>query len=76
MDTNKPSDATATYAVDGMTCAHCRTAVIERVCEIPEVEHASVDLESGRLHVRFSVRDDSAIEAAVRDAGYQVVRLP
>ena len=66
------SPDTAIYTVEGMTCGHCRAAVIESVSGVPGVQEAEVDLESGRLEVRANQVDDAAIEAAVREAGYEV----
>ena len=64
---------TAHYSVEGMTCSHCRAAVIERVGEIPGISEVQVDLESGHLEVRGAAVDDAAVEAAVDEAGYRVV---
>ncbi len=67
------TDSTTTaYTVEGMTCGHCRAAVIEGVSELPGVDAAEVDLESGRLEVRGTRFEDAAIEIAVREAGYRV----
>ena len=64
------------YTVEGMTCGHCRDAVLQRVRELSGVEGAEVDLDSGRLEVRAINVDDAAIESAVRDAGYRVAGKP
>jgi copper chaperone CopZ len=61
------------YTVQGMTCAHCATSVREEVSEVPGVSAVDVDLASGRLIVTGSHLDDSAIGAAVDEAGYEVV---
>ncbi len=64
---------TRTYTVTGMTCAHCVASVTEEVQEIPGVEHVDVVLESGALTVTSSqALDDTAVRAAVEEAGYQL----
>lgn len=62
-------DQGRTFTVTGMSCEHCRRAVIEEVGGIEGVEAVEVDLASGRLEVRGDVSDE-AVEAAVEEAGY------
>jgi len=63
----------ATYTVVGMTCGHCVSAVTEEVSQVPGVTGVDVDLESGGLTVTSSAPvDDSAVRAAVEEAGYEV----
>ena len=65
--------ATSTYTVVGMTCGHCVTSVTEEVTQLPGVTAVDVDLGSGDLTVTSdSTIDDSAVQAAVEEAGYQV----
>jgi copper chaperone len=61
-----------TYTVTGMTCGHCVLSVREEVSEVAGVDDVDVDLISGRMIVRGSAVDDSAVEAAVDEAGYEV----
>ncbi len=61
-----------TYQVDGMTCGHCRAAVIEEVGALAGVEDVQVDLAEGRMVVRGAALDDAAVCAAVVEAGYEV----
>jgi copper chaperone len=66
--------STSTYAVKGMTCAHCVRSVTEEVSEVPGVTVVDVDLASGRLTVSSERPvDDGAVRAAVAEAGYEVV---
>jgi copper chaperone len=60
-----------TYVVSGMTCDHCKLAVITEVSAVPGVEAASVDLASGLLIV---VGEAEAVDVAavVSEAGYEV----
>lgn len=60
---------TRTYLVEGMSCEHCRSAVIDEVSGLSGVETVEVDLASGRIELRGEV-DDEALEAAVEKAGY------
>jgi copper chaperone len=65
---------TATYAVTGMTCAHCVHAVTEEVTALPGVTDVQVDLESGALKIISETPvDESAVRAAVDEAGYALV---
>jgi copper chaperone CopZ len=60
------------YVVEGMSCGHCRTAVIEEVEQVAGVSGVTVDLETGRLAVRGEGVTDVAVERAVEGAGYEV----
>ena len=63
-----------TFTVQGMTCGHCVASVTEEVQEIPGVERVDVVLETGAVTVTSSEPlDDSAVRAAVEEAGYQLV---
>ena len=65
--------STATYTVVGMTCSHCVRAVTEEVTQVPGVQDVDVDLGTGGLTVTGDTDiDDSAVRAAVEEAGYQV----
>ncbi|HWK25408.1 MAG TPA: heavy metal-associated domain-containing protein [Solirubrobacter sp.] len=66
------TQSTRDYTVSGMTCAHCVLSVREEVSEVAGVQSVDVDLASGRLTVVGEV-DDAAIQAAVAEAGYEVV---
>lgn len=61
-----------TYQVDGMTCGHCRVAVMEEVGALAGVDAVAVDLATGRMVVRGPALDDDAVAAAVDEAGYEV----
>jgi copper chaperone len=62
-----------TFSVQGMTCGHCVASVTEEVQEIAGVEHVDVVLETGAVTVTSSQPlDDSAVRAAVEEAGYRL----
>ena len=65
---------TATYVVNGMTCAHCVNAVGTEVGAVPGVEDVSVDLALGQVTVTSAQPlDEQAVRAAVDEAGYELV---
>jgi copper chaperone CopZ len=63
---------TKTYAVQGMTCDHCRAAVAEHVSALAGVDAVDVDVPAGEVTVSGRDVDDAAIRAAVHEAGYAV----
>ena len=64
---------TRTFTVQGMTCGHCVSSVTEEVQEIPGVERVDVVLQTGAVTVTSTQPlDDSAVRAAVEEAGYQL----
>ena len=65
--------ATTTYAVTGMTCAHCVRAVTEEVSRIEGVTGVTVDLPTGALTVTSPGPVD---RAAVEEAGYRLADRP
>ena len=62
-----------TYTVKGMTCDHCKAAVIEEVEQVPEVTGIDLDLETGRLTLSGGDFSDEAVREAVDEAGYELV---
>ena len=59
------------YTVTGMTCAHCVASIQTEVAQVPGVEAASANLSLGLLTVGGDGFDDSAVRAAVAEAGYE-----
>ena len=67
--------ATQTYTVTGMTCSHCVNSVSDEVGKIPGVTDVQVDLTSGTVTVTSDQPvDDTAVAAAVDEAGYELAR--
>jgi copper chaperone CopZ len=62
----------AIYLVPGMTCEHCRQAVSTEISKLPGVESVLVDLDSKRVEVNGHDLDDTALRAAIDEAGYEV----
>ena len=61
------------YAVAGMSCKHCVVSVTDEVLAVDGVDGAAVHLDSGVLQVSGTNYSDEAVQAAVADAGYEVV---
>jgi copper chaperone len=61
------------YAVAGMTCDHCRTAVGAEVTKVPGVASVDVDLDRGLVRVHGAAIDPAAVIAAIEEAGYEAV---
>lgn len=68
--------STATYFVDGMTCAHCIHAVTSELSALDGVSRVDVDLRpGGASEVTVSSGaplDPALVHAAVDEAGYAV----
>lgn len=60
------------YSVPGVSCEHCVGAVIGEVEQVEGVESVVVDLQSKRVKVKGRSIDDSAVRAAIDDAGYDI----
>lgn len=70
---NQGNPTTASYVVEGMTCGHCVSSVTEEVGAVGGVTEVNVDLATGQMRVSGNGPiDDSAIGAAVEEAGYRV----
>ena len=63
---------TVTYSVPGITCEHCRTAITKEVAAVDAVEAVEVDLDRKLVTVRGPGFSDSAVRAAIDEAGYDV----
>ena len=59
-------------SVPGVSCEHCRTAICNEVGTVAGVESVDVDLEQKVVTVRGVALDDSAVRAAIDEAGYDV----
>ena len=64
---------TATYQVNGMTCAHCVHAVAQEISALTGVRDVAVDLPTGSVTVTSDRQlDHEEVAAAVDEAGYQL----
>jgi copper chaperone len=65
---------TTRYAVQGMTCGHCVSAVTSEVGRIAGVTGVEVDLATGSVTVTSEAAlDPAAVREAVDEAGYDVI---
>jgi copper chaperone len=65
--------STRAFTVEGMTCGHCVSAVTGEVTKVPGVRDVQVDLEAKTVTVTGEPIDDTAIAAAVEEAGFTLV---
>jgi copper chaperone len=63
---------TTTYTVPGIHCDHCKAAVSRELEAVAGVESVAVDLENKLVSVTGSDLDDTALRAAIDEAGYEV----
>ncbi|CAH0344272.1 copper chaperone CopZ [Bacillus sp. CECT 9360] len=63
-----------TLNVSGMTCGHCVKAVEGSVGKLEGVENVKVDLENGKVDVKFNanVATLDKIKETIDDQGYEV----
>ena len=64
---------TLIYRVDGMSCEHCVVAVTGEVGDVAGVQSVDVDLAGKLVRVSGSGIDDTAVVAAIDEAGYDAV---
>ena len=65
---------TTQIKVSGMTCGHCVNSVTEELETISGVTQVNIDLESGNVTIESGTElDADQIEAAIKEAGYEVV---
>ena len=70
-DENHVETQELSYAVAGMTCEHCKSAVTEEVETVAGVQRVEVDLDTKSVVVRGEGVADDAVRAAIREAGYE-----
>ena len=58
------------YSVPGISCDHCKRAIEAEVTTVPGVTGVEVDVDAKSVTVTGG--DDTAIRAAIDDAGYDV----
>lgn len=66
--------STTVYEVKGMTCGHCEGAVTEEISAIPGVTSVKAVAATGQVTVVSAAPlEESAVRAAIDDAGYELV---
>lgn len=64
---------TTTYAVSGMSCAHCKATLTKAIGELDGVTGVGVDLATGQVTVTSAGEpDDALITEVVDEAGYEL----
>ena len=64
---------TLIYRVDGMSCDHCVVAVTSEVGDVAGVQAVDVDLDAKLVRVSGAAIDETAVVAAIDEAGYDAV---
>jgi len=57
--------------ITGMTCSHCANAVARALQQVPGVEHADVELTSGKATIAGNKLDTEALVNCVAGLGYK-----
>lgn len=60
-----------TYTVAGMSCGHCKAAVEAELGRVPGVDFVNADVDTKLVLVRGEGLEDSALRAAIDEAGYE-----
>lgn len=60
--------------IEGMSCAHCVSAVTKALKEIPGVADAKVEIGAAEVTYDPEKATVEAMKAAVAEEGYEVVR--
>lgn len=60
-----------TYNVPAIHCAHCGAAITEEVSEVAGVESVDVDVETKVVTIHGESLDETALRAAIEEAGYE-----
>ena len=62
---------TVTYSVPKIHCAHCGASIKEEVSEVAGVGSVEVDVDSRVVTIHGESLDDTALRAAIEEAGYK-----
>ena len=66
--TDPGAQVRGTYAVNGLTCGHCASAVTEKLSALPGVRDVSVELVANGISTVTVVSDAPITEAAITGA--------
>lgn len=66
--------ASTTFAVEGMSCQHCKKAIEMALQTLEGVKKAEVNLEGKTVDIEYDqgVTTEQQIKDTIEDAGYQV----
>ncbi len=65
---------TTELQITGMSCGHCINAVRKELGKIPGVHVLDVQIGSARVSYDPKLVNEKALEAAITEAGYALVR--
>jgi copper chaperone len=65
--------ASLSFAVEGMSCDHCRVAITGEVSQVDGVQSVDVDLDAKVVRVSGTDLDPAAVVDAIDEAGYDAV---
>lgn len=63
---------TVTYSVPDISCDHCKHAIESEVSQVQGVASVTVDVNEKTVTVTAKPLDETAIVAAIDEAGYEV----
>jgi copper chaperone CopZ len=63
--------STLTYTVPARHCGNCTAAVEREIFQVPGVDLVEAELSTKEVVVRGEGVDDTAVRAAIREAGYE-----
>ncbi|MFF1543964.1 heavy-metal-associated domain-containing protein [Streptomyces sp. NPDC058291] len=72
--TDTPGSVTTVYQVTGMSCGHCEGAVSGEISELAGVTSVKAVASTGEVTVvSAAALDETAVRAAVAEAGFELV---
>ncbi|WRZ92811.1 heavy-metal-associated domain-containing protein [Streptomyces sp. NBC_01007] len=72
--TGTPGSVTTVYQVSGMSCGHCEGSISGEIAAIPGVSSVKAVASTGEVTVVSETPlDESAVRAAVDEAGFELV---
>ncbi len=62
-----------TFQLEGIRCGSCGITIMQAIQELPGIEHCAVNIATSQAQVEFDPEKTSiaAIEAAIKDVGYE-----
>ena len=63
------------FHVDDMTCGHCVGTVTRALANVDAAAKIEIDLATHRVRIEPASASAERLEDAIRDAGYEPVRL-
>lgn len=64
-----------TIIIEGMSCKHCVAAVEKALKNVKGVSKVNVDLDNKSAVVEGESLEDTLLEEAIDDAGYEIIEI-